>query len=381
MAILVKHLVVNLLALSAPALVFRPERLAHDVSSHSYTDLLLNLLLGMMTNGRLGLFTLFVLSGYALSVSHFNLQKNTLASAAASRYFRLMIPILYTSLIVYVLAKSDLFFNTQAAAGSNLESTDWLRFAYKSGVNLKDLVAFVFYDVFFRYDWEASLNIVLWTMPIQLTGSFIVFGFLAIFRRTQAVQWAMSIVIAAALLDSTPALACFMFGYVIAELNARFAQATSRHSFEFALVAIFLSACILATTSHFRGDRATCLLAVGIVVTVTFSTTLRALFSIRPVRFFGRISFPLYLIQIPVICSWSSYWFLKLPSLGFSIPAATVINLLTSIVICLGLSVALLPMDRFSISASKRLGELLLRNAGSTTTRTAYQASKGQLVP
>ena len=140
----------------------------------------MGLLLGVVTNGRLGLFLLFVLSGYALSVSHFNLQKNTLASATASRYFRLMIPILYTSLLAYALSKCGLFFNIKATEGSNLAPTDWLRFTYGFSANLKDLFSFVFFDVFFKYDFVKSYNVALWTINYQLTGwSFIVYGFLA----------------------------------------------------------------------------------------------------------------------------------------------------------------------------------------------------------
>ncbi len=373
MTILLSHTVVNLFALSTPALIFSSERFANDLASRSYADLLIGLSLGVVTNGRLGLFLLFVLSGYALSVSHFNLQKNTLASAAASRYFRLLIPILYTSLLAFALSKSGLFFNIRATEGSNLEPTDWLRFTYGYSANLKDFVTFVFYDVFFKYDWFKSYNVALWTIHFQLTGSFIVYGFLAIFRRTQATQWAIAILIAVALLASTPVLACFMFGYLIAEFNTEFPHPSKRDAFEFPLVAVFFSVCVLSTGSHFQGDRALCLLASGIVATVSLSKTLRGLFSTRLSRFLGRISFPIYLIQIPVICSWSSYWFMKLPSLGFSNAAAIALNLSTTIMICLALSVALLPLDKFSISASKTLGRLLLRPAGTTT---AFQASK-----
>jgi peptidoglycan/LPS O-acetylase OafA/YrhL len=116
------------------------------------------------------------------------------------------------------------------------------------------------------------------------------------------------------------------------------------------------------------------LLASGIVLTVSFSTRLRALFSTKLSRFFGRVSFPLYLIQVPVICSWTSYWYITLPALGFSNAAAIAINLSTTVIICLVLSVSLLPLDRFAISTSKRLGELLLRQTGSAP---ALPASKG----
>jgi peptidoglycan/LPS O-acetylase OafA/YrhL len=375
-AILLKHLVTNLLALSTPALIFSSERLANDVSGHRYLDLLFGLVLGFACNGHLGLFLLFVLSGYALSVSHLNIQKNTLASAAASRYFRLMIPILYTSLFAYALAKLGLFFNNQATASSNLDATDWLRFAYQFDASLKNLAIFVFYDVFFKYDWYASYNIVLWTIQMQFLGSFIIYGFLAIFRRTQATPWPMATFLAVALFNAAPVLASFLFGYMIGELRAKFPLPAKRETIQYALVAIFLSACLLSTSAHFKGDRASCLLACAIILSVSFSTSLRAIFSASLSRFLGRISFPLYLIQIPVICSWSSYWYMKLPLLGFSNSQSTIINLLTSVVLCLALSGAQLPFDKMSISASRKLGALLVGQAGSRIVATAYQTPK-----
>jgi peptidoglycan/LPS O-acetylase OafA/YrhL len=372
--LLLKHLVINLLALSTPALLFSSERLVNDISDHRYLDLLFGLVLGIATNGHLGLFILFALSGYALSAGHLNIKKNTLAPAAASRYFRLMLPILYTSLFAYVLAKLGLFFNNQATASSHLDATDWLRFAYQFDASLKNLATFAFYDVFFKYDWYASYNVVLWTIQMQFLGSFIVYGFLAIFRRTPATPWAMAIFLALALFNSAPILASFIFGYLIAEFRAKYTPPARREVVEFALIAIFLGACVLATLTPFKGDRASCILACAVILSVSYSESLKAIFSIKLSRFFGRVSFPLYLIQIPVICSWSSYWYMKLPSLGFSNTQSTIINLLTTVAVCIALGAAQLPLDKWSISASKKLGGLLLNQIVRPTAVTTYQA-------
>ena len=64
---------------------------------------------------------------------------------------------------------------------------------------------------------------------------------------------------------------------------------------------------------------------------------------------------------------------MKLPALGFSNTAAIALNLSTTIIVCVALAVALLPLDKFSISTSKALGALLLKQTDGTP---AYQASK-----
>jgi peptidoglycan/LPS O-acetylase OafA/YrhL len=328
------------------------------------------LLLRLFTDGHLAVLIFFVLSGYALSVSHFNLQKNTLALATASRYFRLMIPIFFTSLIAYLMLKLGLFFNLDAAARSPALS-DWLGSFYKFRASIYGAVWFSLYGVFFRYRDDATYNSSLWTMPVELMGSFLVYGFLAIFRRSTTVQWRISVLLTLAFLCSTPLYACFTLGYLIAESNKNFAVSKRRKGSDFFLICVFVGVSVFSTFPQFRGDdeitydMVTCLIATALVGTVSFSSMLRGFFSNSLSRFLGKISFPLYLIQIIVICSWSSYLYLNLPLLCSSPSLAALINLLTTVLLCIGLSVLLLPIERFSISASKKLGSILLMK-GST---------------
>jgi peptidoglycan/LPS O-acetylase OafA/YrhL len=355
--VLLFHFIVCFLDLLAPELNFNPYT---DFSNKNYWHIGYGIFFRFFTDGRLAVLVFFVLSGYALSVSHFNLQKKTLALAAASRYFRLMIPILFTTLFAYGLLKAGLFFNLEAAATSEKYSL-WLGSFYKFDPNLKRVLVFSLYDVFFRYQTETTYNSSLWTMSIELVGSFLIYGFLALFRRSDAVQWKIVMLIAVALFEAAPLYACFVLGYVIAELNRTFEPRRQSILLEIFLLIVFLSVSVISTSSQFRGDdRVTCLIATSLVTSASFSSRLRAIFSSKLSTFLGRISFPLYLIQIPVICSWSSYLLIKLPLLGVSSRVATGTNLLTTVLVCLVLSVLFLPIEKFSIYASRRIGRLLL---------------------
>jgi peptidoglycan/LPS O-acetylase OafA/YrhL len=382
-AILIYHLVFNLLALSAPGLAFDTTHFVNDASHGRILDLLYGLFASTVVNGHLALYVFFVLSGYTLSMAHLNPQKNTLPAAAASRYFRMMIPIFYTSLLIYVLWKLDLFFNIRATANSGLDKTDWLRFTYGSSTTLKDFAYFAFYGVFFRYDWFGSYNVVLWCIQTQFVGSFLVFGFLALFRRTSNVPWALATLLTLALLDSQPMLACFMCGYLLAELNARFAlsQRTHRRSVELALVLGLIGAFILTEQNHLGGDRVACLVASFVVALVSFSRALRSFFSSTALKFLGRISFSLYLVQIPVICSWSCYWFIKLPKTGVAHTTGIVFILLTTVVIALSVSAALLPLDGLTNALSKKLGALLLNTPSNAEAKERANLGAGPARP
>ena len=372
--VLFAHLIGGVLAFSTPELDIR---LFADQKGSSFWGVIYGVLLRLLTDGHLAVLIFFVLSGYALSVSHFNLQKNTLALAAASRYFRLMIPIFFTSLIAYGLLKVGLFFNLEAAATSPALS-DWLGSFYKFDASIQNVVSFSLYDVFFKYQEEATYNSSLWTMPVELIGSFLVFGILAIFRRSNAIQWKIIALLTIALLDSMPLYACFILGYFIAEFNKGFISGGHRYCVEVFLLVVFVGVSVVSTFPEFRGDdMVTCLIATVLVASASFSSTLRGIFSNRLSRFLGKISFPLYLIQILVICSWSSYLFLKMPQLGVSTLVAVSINLFSTTSLCIGLSVLLLPIERFSIFASKKLGGLLLAKGANC----AFPRSHASLPP
>ena len=78
-----------------------------------------------------------------------DLEKKKLALATTSRYFRLMIPILLTSLIAYLLLKLNLMFNLEVATVPK-KSSDWLGTFYKFDASIKDVIKFSLYDVFYH---------------------------------------------------------------------------------------------------------------------------------------------------------------------------------------------------------------------------------------
>ena len=133
--------------------------------------------LNLLWDGNFAVCLFFILSGYVLSHKFFLHGNAEIATAAAvKRYFRLALPAAFSVLLAYVMMKLSLFFNQPAgvAAGS-----DWLAGVWTFQPRFFDALNQAFLGVFFAGTF--SYNAVLWTIALEFAGSFIVFGFLALF--------------------------------------------------------------------------------------------------------------------------------------------------------------------------------------------------------
>jgi peptidoglycan/LPS O-acetylase OafA/YrhL len=364
-AVLLSHILMCFLVLTTPFLRYDRERLTADISSNNYLDIICGIFIKFITDGRLAVLIFFVLSGYALSVGQLNLEKRNLALATASRYFRLMIPILVTSLIAYALLRLNLMFNLEVAT-THEKSFEWLGSFYKFDASLKDAIKFSFYDVFFKYDGDKTYNPSLWTMPIEIIGSFMIYAYLGIFRAEENINWKVILPSTMALFIFRPLYSCFLIGYVIAEINKKYDgdylfSILKTKKVEILFLLIFFISATLSTL--FRdNDYVTCLFATFIVISVSFSKNLKSFCSNGLSNYLGRISFPLYLIQIPIICSLSSFLYLKLPTFGFDIVTSNLINLFSTIVISLISATLLLPIEKISVKYSKKIGMFFINS-------------------
>ncbi len=309
-------------------------------------------LLSFISDGRLAVFIFFVLSGYALSASQHGKKNLNLSFLIIARYLRLAIPIFVTGSIAYILLKSGLFFNL-AAATTPETSSDWLGTFYKFKPGILHAIQFSLYDVFFSYDGARTYNPALWTMTVELIGSVLIYFYLAtVTKRTKGILVATG-AMAAFLLYKSPYYACFAFGFLIYELNSR-VFIKRNYLTELASIGCFSAIPLISTFYRPDNDKITCLMAVVVILSVSQSDLLRAFFSNPVSRFLGKISFPLYLIQLIVICSISSYLFITLPQHGISGLTASNIIVVITLIISLLLACALLPVEKFSIEFSKR---------------------------
>ncbi len=277
--------------------------------------------------GRLPVAIFFVLSGMALSQGFLRGGGlGYLQSAAIRRYFRLMIPSLISVLFAYTLLQSGAMHNHDAAEIIKADGgqAPWIDVAYSYNWTFEDTIREGTWNLFFSDQSafaEGRLNSVLWTMRPELLGSFIVFGFLAMFGR-HASSAAIAFGIAALLaLAGFTMLALFPMGVCIALVRSQ----SPAYSLSIPMAAVLILVGLglgglydYSGESKFRlpvvhtvvnsADAAPCLGAVFVVLGLIFTPAFCTALERRAFIGLGKISFGLYLCHVPIIMS-AGCWF------------------------------------------------------------------------
>ncbi len=127
----------------------------------------------------------FVLSGFVLTLAYFRSGRQaTMSSAAVRRYFRLMIPAAASILFAYVLLKCGWMYNRTAVAsmdGAAPSAHWWLNVFYNFKPSFRVALKDCFWTTFFGNGSLYNQN--LWTMPVELQGSFLVYTFALLFGK------------------------------------------------------------------------------------------------------------------------------------------------------------------------------------------------------
>lgn len=173
-------------------------------------------LVAMICDGPLAVYVVFILSGEALSAGDLRTgDLGILRMLAARRYVRLTLPILLASALVWLAMVSGLDAHRAAAP---VVRSDWLAGFLDFRPSLGGLLRYALRDVYF--DPPAALHHVplLWTMHVELLGSCVVFGLLALLdgwgKRQRLIAYA---VVALLLTAFMPALAGFVLAMLLGE--------------------------------------------------------------------------------------------------------------------------------------------------------------------
>ncbi|MDD5616650.1 MAG: acyltransferase [Candidatus Methanoperedens sp.] len=120
-----------------------------EVRADNAVDLLISgTPLNVFYGGNFAVTVFFILSGYVLSYKFFKYRdQEIIISSAVRRYFRLLIPVLFSSIIAYSFMKLSLFYNKEAATLTT--STWWLAAYWDFNPNFIDMLKQTFVGVFF----------------------------------------------------------------------------------------------------------------------------------------------------------------------------------------------------------------------------------------
>lgn len=274
-------------------------------------------------NGNAAVGFFFVLSGFVLTRAYFQDGDDTaLARGAVKRWPRLAVPVLIAVLISWLLLRYGLYFNKSVAP---VTKSAWLynNFEKADPGFLSALLEGAFLT-FFRGD--TSYNTVIWTMRIELAGSYVAFGLALIMgRMPRNAFWLVLVApLIVVLLSHYNAghLVSFPLGVVLAYIFARRSVALPLWAVGGLLI---LAAYLLGYTGRAMGaysflggiliDRVDhnyvyVFASVLVIVAVEASAPVRRMLNGRISSFLGELSFPLYLLHVPVLCSAGCYAFL-----------------------------------------------------------------------
>jgi peptidoglycan/LPS O-acetylase OafA/YrhL len=317
-----------------------------------------NPITGFLCDGRLAVCVFFVLSGEALSAAFFA-GKGDAATIrlAIKRYPRLATPILASCLIIFALDRCGLVYSSQAAA--IVHRADWIGGWLRAPPTLAFTLRYSLYDVFFSDDFDHAVNPMLWTMRIELLGSFLVFALLLAWRRLsrpRLLVLALFVVAAAAPTESLNYLSCFFAGVAFADWRTRgFFSAPRPHPCWGPLAAIGAVGAADGFLHCVGYDGGKTAFAVVLMLAVHSSPPLVAFFSGGLSRALGRISFPLYLIQFPVLLSLTSALIVAAGAAGPPTPAAICGVSLASVAACLLAAMAFEPVESVAGGAGDAL--------------------------
>ncbi len=289
-------------------------------------------LVAIICDGPLAVYVFFILSGEALSVGYLRTgDLGVVRTLAARRYCRLTVPILLASALVWFAMVSGL--DAHRAAAPVLRS-DWLAGFLDFLPSLGGLLRYALRDVYF--DPPPALHYVplLWTMHVELLGSCVVFGLLALLHTLSQRQRLIGHAVALLLLALfAPALAGFVLGMLLGEARRHGWRERLRQShwrwpaLLTALLLLGISAAraaaqhdaairyvLRAYFGHARDIPLTAanpLLmdanALGLFLLVALLPPLERFLGGRLSRFLGEISFPLYLVQFAVLITLTSW--------------------------------------------------------------------------
>lgn len=314
-----------------------------------------------ISNGELAVKVFFVLSGVVLSIRFFETgDRSILSKMAVGRYARLTIPILASCILAYLLMTLGLYKNQEFGA---LIGNPWIGGFNAFDASLLDALRFSLYDVYIHYDITSSYNFALWTMSIELWGSFglfVVLHFIPMLPLRIAIYAVMTIGLA--ILSQN--LMCFALGIVVADLrsNTRFISERNLPT------AVSLASCgvilfsllVLTKIGSPASDILRAFLATAIVVNVLIDVRLQASLETKLSRTVGELSFPLYLVHPVMLCSFVSLLGMQLfQSLNDSLAAA--LTSAAAIIICFGAAIAFHRVEAFAIWASRLCSQLIPR--------------------
>lgn len=328
----------------------------------------------VLINGAGAVLFFFTLSGFVLCWNYFHSNhESSLLPSIIKRWPRLALPVILSTLMSWVLFKLNCFYFLTAAM---LSKSPWLQtFGYANwptnfsmsfnGAIIQGATTF--------FTGIVSYNSSLWTMKPELIGSLVIYllaTFLKKYQFSLFTYMALLMLFIFLTIAIFPYLLPFVFGIFLAYALARHPIKIHKiSSFGVLGFGIFLLGYEVSEKNYawvrliegpmlITQNIQIILLSIGsicvifaVMTNVSYYNFLNNQFS----AWLGKLSFPLYLIHVLVMCSFSSWFYIYLMSSQYSIKWVFVMNLLATFAICTLICLPFIWIDQIWIRYLNRL--------------------------
>ena len=338
-------------------------------------DIIAKTPINLIYSGHLAVCIFFCLSGFVLSIGFISNEKQVfLIPQIIKRYVRLVIPIFFSIFFACALIKIDLMYNHEVAPLT--KSTAWLSTLYCFSPSWIDATINALITVFFV---GSNYVTVLWTIPYEFFGSILVFLLLFLRMFVRSVSDSRNLMISVYLCGSlfflNSYLLCFIAGMMCAELYAfqpKIILKNNQIIFLLLLAGYIGSYPALETSTLYlpvdtiinfipninENRMKMChIFSASILLFITlYSPIIKKVLTTKFPQFLGKISFSLYLVHLPIICSFSCATYITLSSWQyFGYYSTSLITCLISFPIIIIASVLFTYIDEMSVKLARKV--------------------------
>lgn len=351
---------------------------AASPGSSLLNSLLFGFPLGFLIAGHFSVIVFFILSGYVLTYRYYQTKDpKELQKQAAKRYFRLAIPVFATVMVAYFMISLGMMeYKDQALAiTGSLRAEPLFILSPDFGNALYTALIGVFANSSVDY------NPVLWTMPIELVGSFVIFG-IALLVGKLRYRWLFYL--GAIVVLSQTYYVGFILGLVLADVyhNTKIIEWSRRVLNRF-YIAVLMGIILVLASIPMPWTSAGGLLDIVTLSFVDGTSNIKAahyvgaflllflvisvrgfqkVLSLRPFVWIGSLSFAIYLLHFLVLYSLGTWLFVVLWDIRPNIYFAAGISGFVVIAVTLLASMAWKKyIDDMSVSVSRAVARVLLK--------------------
>lgn len=341
---------------------------AQPAASGGYSEKLLSTpVLSVLWSGRLPVCVFFVLSGYVLTKRFLTSGSiDGVRSMAARRYLRLGIPVFGSTMFAYALMATGAY---QSMHTVNLTHSAWLTWQWWGNTGrFWDAVREGTYGAMLKGD--VSYNPVFWTMRIELIGSLLILAYRMLAwpgpRGFVAALVYLALIVSLAP-SEWPFYLAFLIGTHIGQIEAPRNRGVVYIAALLGLIIGGVDSSPMFAVLHAVPmdasvqDSFFSVVGGGLLVYAVRGGAFRQLLESRPIQFLGKISYPLYLIHLPILLSVGCGIFNWLmDGYGLSRVSSSAISILISLLVTLTVAYFFeILVDAPAIRLSKKFTELL----------------------